>query len=114
MPWAFSPTFSHHLHKTIRNLLYQMHNHFQIAVLGLLSLKSLVRLVALQGVVGLVAFEGLLGLPLVLRVAVRFKMLIGLRHETKSAALMARPYAKPPPTSGKFSSTRKINNSRDI
>jgi hypothetical protein len=61
MPWAFGPTFSHHLHKTILNLLYQMHNHFQIAVLGLLSLKSLVSLVALPGVVGLVALEGLLG-----------------------------------------------------
>ena len=61
MPWAFGPTFSHHLHKTIRNLLYQMHNHFQIAVLGLPSLKSLVSLVALPGVVGLVALEGLLG-----------------------------------------------------
>ena len=59
IPQAFGPTFSHHLHKTIRNLLYQMHNHFQIAVLGLLSLKSLVSLVALPGVVGLVALEGL-------------------------------------------------------
>ena len=61
IPQAFGPTFSHHLHKTIRNLLYQMHNHFQIAVLGLLSPISLVRLVALPGVVGLVALEGLLG-----------------------------------------------------
>ena len=32
-----------------------MHNHFQIAVLGLLSLKGLVSVVALPGVVGLVA-----------------------------------------------------------
>ena len=38
-----------------------MHNHFQIAVLRLLLLKSLVSLVALPGVVGLVALEGLLG-----------------------------------------------------
>ena len=61
MPSAFGPTFSHHLHKTILHLLYQMHNHFQIAVLGLLSPDSLVRLVAVPGVVGLVALEGLLG-----------------------------------------------------
>ena len=61
MPWAFGPTFSHHLHTSILNLFYQMHNHFQIAVLGLLSPNSLVRLVALPGVVGLVALEGLLG-----------------------------------------------------
>ena len=40
---------------------YQLHNHFETAVLGLQSLKSLVRLVALPGVVGLVALEGLLG-----------------------------------------------------
>ena len=39
-----------------------MHNHFQIAVLGLLSLKGLVSLVALPGVVGLVALASLLEL----------------------------------------------------
>ena len=42
-------------------IFHSMHNHFQIAVAGLLSLKSLVSLVALPGVVGLVALEGLLG-----------------------------------------------------
>ena len=43
---------------------YQLHNHFETAVLGLQSLKSLVRLVALPGVVGLVALEGLVGFSL--------------------------------------------------